>query len=157
MHIDISVRTIVGALATANTPVLNDHLERIAAANRSYWTAHHAQRITALPARCGDEITIEAKSFTNQPAHPIVSIRASAHALIAASTTIEVENEQALRFHQALTQELVHGNIGDLGDSLPVLLPMIRRFRFQLPPDFREAVEHKLEIVSGNAHHLHMI
>src|SRR5208282_687351 len=60
MHIDISVRTIVCALATTNAPVLDDHLERIAAANRSDRTAHHAQRIAALPARCSDQIPVEA-------------------------------------------------------------------------------------------------
>src|ERR1039457_3281512 len=55
MHIDISVWTIVGALATTDAPVFDDHLERIAAANRPDRTAHHAQRIAALPARSRDQ------------------------------------------------------------------------------------------------------
>src|SRR5580692_5062376 len=42
MHIDISIRTVVGALAAADTPVLNNHFERIAPANRSHRTADHA-------------------------------------------------------------------------------------------------------------------
>ena len=50
MHIDVSVRTIIGALAATNAPVLNDHFERIAAANRSHWATHNAEGIAALAA-----------------------------------------------------------------------------------------------------------
>lgn len=42
VHIDIPVRTIVGALAAADAPILNDHLERIAPANGADRAAHHA-------------------------------------------------------------------------------------------------------------------
>src|ERR1035438_8419505 len=34
---------------------------------------------------------------------------------------------------------------------------MFRRLRFQLPPDFREAVKHEPEVFAGDADHLHMV
>ena len=42
MHVDVSVRTVVGALAATNAPILDDYLERIAAANRSHGATYHA-------------------------------------------------------------------------------------------------------------------
>src|SRR5579863_1668305 len=76
MHIDVSVRTIVGTLTTANTPVLDNHFEGITATNRADRAADHAEWISALPARSGYQIAVETKSFTNQAAHAIVSVGA---------------------------------------------------------------------------------
>src|SRR5262249_51153739 len=42
MQIDIAVGAVARAQAAADAPVLNDHLEGIAAANRADWAPHHA-------------------------------------------------------------------------------------------------------------------
>ena len=65
MHIDVSVRTIIGALATTNAPILNNHFKRIAATNRSHGTTDHTQGIAALAAGGCNQIAIEAKTFPN--------------------------------------------------------------------------------------------
>ena len=87
------------ALATTDTPVLNDHLERIAPSNRTHRTTDHAQGVPALPAGCSDEIAIKAEPLADQPAHAVVGVRTGAYTLITASATIEIEKQQALRLH----------------------------------------------------------
>src|SRR2546430_15554095 len=59
-------RTIAGAEAAADAPILDDHFERIAAANRTDRVADHTKRIAALPAARGDEITIKTRSESYQ-------------------------------------------------------------------------------------------
>ena len=131
MHIDISIRTIVGALSATDTPVLDDDLQRIAAANGADRATNHTQRIAALPARGGHQISIESQSITNKPADAIVSIGASPHALVAAGAAIKVENQQTLRFHQALvekTDRRRHRRLGSLGaGSAPCAQPPLLR------------------------------
>ncbi len=157
VHIDVPIRTIVGALAAANAPILNDHFERVSTANRTDGTADHAKRVTTLPARSGNQIAIEAQPVTNQPADAIVSVSTGPHALVTTRAAIEVENQQALRFHQALAEELVHGGVGNFRHTLPVLLHVFGCRFFELPADLRKAIEHDLEVFSGDADHLHMI
>ena len=61
---------------------------------------------------------IESQSFADQAADAIMSVGAGPHALVAAGAAIQVENQQALRFHQALVEKTIDGDIGDLGHSL---------------------------------------
>ena len=114
VHVDISIRTIVGTLPAADTPVFDDDLERIATANGPDRATNHAQRIAALPARRGHQITIESQAITNEPADAIVSVGTGPHALVTTGAAIEVEDEQALRFHQTLVEETIDRNIGEL-------------------------------------------
>ena len=80
MKVDISVRAIFRAQAAPDAPILNDDLQRIAPADRSDGTAHHAQRIAALPAgRCHQEI-FKAQPFAYQARHAIMRISARRHA-----------------------------------------------------------------------------
>src|SRR5260370_36210862 len=55
MHVDIAIRTILGALATADAPVLDDDLPRVAPANRADGAADHAVGIETGPSRAGYE------------------------------------------------------------------------------------------------------
>src|SRR5260221_14446346 len=53
MEIDVAVGAIARTEAAADAPVLDDHFEGIAAANRSDGAADHPQRIAALAAGGG--------------------------------------------------------------------------------------------------------
>jgi hypothetical protein len=93
MHIDIPVRTISRAQTTADAPVFNDHLERVAPADRSDGAAHHAERVAALPAgRCHKEI-LKPEALAHQARNAIVRIGACGHARIASSALVEVQNQ----------------------------------------------------------------
>src|ERR1700687_4077694 len=50
MHVDIAIRTILGAFAATDAPVLNDDLSRVAPAYRADGAADHAIRIETRPA-----------------------------------------------------------------------------------------------------------
>ena len=102
MQIDIAVRTVACAQAAADAPILDDDFERIAAANGADRAAHHAERIAALPATGGNQILLEAQAIANQTGNAIVSVRAGVNAGIAARAFLQIEDQQTLRFHQAL-------------------------------------------------------
>ena len=72
MEVDISVRAIACAQATADAPILDDHFERIAAPNSSHRTTHHAQRVAALAARRGHQKILKAQPFADESRHAIV-------------------------------------------------------------------------------------
>src|SRR5882757_7840356 len=50
VHVDVAVRAILGAQPTADTPVFNGDLQRIAAADGTYRAPDHTERIAALAA-----------------------------------------------------------------------------------------------------------
>ena len=102
MQIDIAVGTIARAQSAADAPILDDDFERIAAANRADGAANHAKRVAALAATGTDEIAVEAQAVAHQARDSVVRISARVDAGIAARTVLQIENEQALRFHQTL-------------------------------------------------------
>jgi len=157
VHIDVPVRAVVGALAAADAPVFDNDLERIAAANRADRTADHAKRIAALAARCRDKVTIKAEPISDEAADAIMGVRAGAHTLIAPGAAVEIENQQALCLHQALIEELIDGNVGGLGHAQAILFHVLGGGLFELAANFREAVEHELEIFAGDADYLDVI
>lgn len=102
MKIDVAVGTIARAKAAADTPILDDHFEGIAPANRTNRASHHAEWIAALAATRSNEIAVKAQAIAHEACNPIVRIGAGIHTGVAARAILQVENEQALRFHQAL-------------------------------------------------------
>src|SRR5690348_10892070 len=107
VEVDVSIRTVIGTESASHAPVFNNHFKGIAAANRSHGTADHAEGIAALAARGGDQIILEAQAITNEPRNAVVRVSAGFHTLIAARAAIKIEDQQTLRVHQALLQEVV--------------------------------------------------
>src|SRR5207253_2893765 len=105
--VDVAVWTVLGTEAAADAPVLDNDFERIAASDGADRAAHHAQRIAAVPARCGHQVLVETLPFAHQPRYAVVSIRAGPHARIAARAPLQVHDQQALSLHQSLRQEIV--------------------------------------------------
>src|SRR5713226_9670089 len=60
MQVYVAVGAVFRAQAASDAPVLDDHLERMAAADRAHRTANHAQRVAALTARSGYQVFLEA-------------------------------------------------------------------------------------------------
>src|SRR6202162_3363523 len=102
MQIDIAVRAVARAQAAADAPILDDDFERIAAANGADRAAHPAEGVAALPTTGGNQILLEAQAIANETGNAIVSVRAGVNAGIAARAFLQIEDQQTLRFHQAL-------------------------------------------------------
>src|SRR5580658_10858169 len=105
MKVNVAVGTILGAESAADAPIFDYNLQRIAAANRAHRAAHHAERILALAARRGDKILFETQPLAYQAGDAVVSIGAGAHASVATCATLQIEQQEALRFHQPLGQK----------------------------------------------------
>ena len=157
MQVDIAVRAILGAEAAADAPVLDDHLERIAPADRTHRAAHHTQRVSALAAGRGHQVLVKSEPLAHQPRNAVVGIGASAHASIAARALFQVQDQQALRFHQSLRQEVVKRHRAHDGEPIAVLLQALLRCRFQAPADLREPLDHLLEVFAVDANHFDVI
>ena len=65
MEVDIAIRAILRAESAAHAPIFDHDLERIPASYGAHRAAHHAKRVFALSAGCGDQIFLEAKAFAN--------------------------------------------------------------------------------------------
>src|SRR5579872_3825041 len=74
VQIDVSVWTVVGAEAAADTPVFDNHFQRIAPAYRTHRTAHHAQRIATLPAGGGNQVMVETQAIANEAGNAVVRV-----------------------------------------------------------------------------------
>ena len=86
-----------------------------------------------------------------------MSVGAGAHALVATRAAFQVEHQQALRFHQSLGEELVHGNVlGPDGAALVLSQPCVRR-GLQAVPHVGKPLQHQLKIFGGNTHHLDVV
>src|SRR2546421_12035987 len=84
MQIDVAVRTILGAEAAADAPILDDDFERIAPANRADRAADHAKRVAALAATRSDKILVEAQAIADEPRDAVVCVGAGIDAGITA-------------------------------------------------------------------------
>src|SRR5437867_576315 len=62
VHVDIAVGAILGAVATADAPILDDDLARVPAVDGIDRAADHAVRIEARPARAGDQELVETQA-----------------------------------------------------------------------------------------------
>jgi hypothetical protein len=157
MQINIAVRTIARAKTAADAPVLDDDFERVTAANGADRTAHHAKRIAALPATGSNQILLEAQAIAYQAGNAIVSVRASVYAGVAARAFLQIENQQTLRFHQALGKKLIQGHGVDRFKTLLIGEAALRRDSFQAFSNGGEALNHLTKIVARNANDLHVI
>src|SRR5215472_1273709 len=84
-------------------------------------------------------------------------ISAGVHASIAARTILQIENEQALRFHQSLREELVDGNAVHYLQALLIGGAALASDGFQSCAYAGKSCDHLAEIVAGNAHQFDVI
>src|SRR5580704_12179566 len=105
VHVDIAVRAIFSAEAAADAPIFDDYFQRIPAADRSHGAPDHAKRIEALAAGSSDEVVVETKSLANEPRHSVMGVCAGDHAGVTSRAAVQVQQKQALRFHQTLREE----------------------------------------------------
>ena len=69
----------------------------------------------------------------------------------------EVEHQQALRFHQALREEIIERDALHHRQPLAIHLRALLLNGFELPAHFRELRHHAIEIVGADADELHVI
>ena len=100
---------------------------------------------------------VDAQPVTDQTADPAVGVSACLHTLITPSAFVEIQHQQALRFHQALGQERIHGHSLYLGEALAVFRGTPSGDRLQAAPHFRKMVQHQFEIFHANAHDFYVI
>src|SRR5580698_6652361 len=105
MHVDIAVWTIFRAQAAADAPIFNNHFQRIPAADRSHRATDHAKRIEALAAGSGDQVVIETKSLAHEARHSVMSVGASEYAGVTTRAAVQIQQQQALGFHQTLCEK----------------------------------------------------
>src|SRR5207247_2631806 len=83
VHVDVAVGTVLGALAAADAPVLDDDLARLAPADRADRAADHAVRVEARPARRRHQVVAEAQPLADQARHAVVRVGARLRTLVA--------------------------------------------------------------------------
>src|SRR5579864_1196574 len=113
VHVDIAVWAIFSAEAAADAPIFDNYFQRIPAANRSHGATDHAERIEALAAGSGDEVVVETKSFAHEPRHSVMGVCAGDHAGVTSRAAIQIQQQQALRFHQTLREETLERRAAD--------------------------------------------
>src|SRR5690242_15040228 len=84
-------------------------------------------------------------------------IRAGVHAGIATGAVLQVENKQALCFHQSLRKELIDGNAVDHLQTLLVGGAALGGDGFETGPNAGETRDHVAKIFAGNAHEFDVI
>src|SRR5580704_17187990 len=99
VHVDIAVRAIFSAETAADAPIFDNYFQRIPAANRSHRATDHAERVEALPAGSCHKVMVETKSFAHEPRHSVMSVGAGDYTGVASSATVQIQQQQALRFH----------------------------------------------------------
>jgi len=150
MEIDVAVGAVARAKAAADAPVFDDDFKRIAAADGADGTTDHAERVATLAARSGDQEIFEAQAVADQAGDAFVGIGAGVYAGIAARAFLQIEDEQALRFHEALREELVDGNALKHLEALGIGGLAFSDDGLQASTDIRETRDHLAEIVAGN-------
>ena len=115
------------------------------------------KRIAALAARSGDEILIEAQAFAHQARDAVVRVGAGVHAGVAARAILQIEHQQALRFHQALREELIERHAVHHLQALLILRAALVGDGLQALAHGRETLDHLAEIVVADAHHFDVI
>ena len=84
-------------------------------------------------------------------------IGARIHASVAARAILQVENEQALRFHQSLRKKLVDGNAMDHLQTLLVGSAALDGDRFQAAPNAGGTRNHVPKIFTGNTYQFDVV
>src|SRR5271156_1753263 len=157
VHVDVAVRAILRAQPAADAPILDNHFQRIAPPNGTDRTPHHAQRVQTLATGGRAQVVIEAQSLAHQARATIVRVGASFHASVAARAGIQIEQQQTLRFHQALLQEALQRRAVDHHQCFVIHLHAFLAHLCELLADAGELPRHAGEIFRADAHHLHMV
>ncbi len=157
MHVDIAIGAIFRTQAAADAPILDDDFQRITAADRTHRAADHAQWVETLAAGRGNQVVIKAQAFAHEARNSVVSIRAGSDACVATRAGVQVEQQQALRFHQTLLQETVERRAIDRSQALFIHFRAFVAGVFEFAAHSGELTGHAAEIFRANAHHLHVI
>src|SRR5580692_8867356 len=113
VHVDIAVRAIFSAETAADAPIFDNYFQRIPAANRSHGAADHAKRIEALAAGSGNQVVVKTQSFAHETRHSVMSVGASEYAGVTTRAAIQIQQQQALRFHQTLCEKTLERRAAD--------------------------------------------
>src|SRR5260370_5740330 len=157
MQIDVAVGAILRAEAAADAPILDDDFERISPSNRADRAADHAERVAALTATRGDEILIEAQTIADETRDAVVSVGASVDACIAARAVLQIQNQQALRFHQSLREELIDGNAANHLHALLIGGAAFGGNGFEAGSNAGKTRNHVAEIFAGDSNEFDVI
>jgi hypothetical protein len=157
LQIDVAVGTILRAEAAADAPIFDDNFERISPSNRADGAADHAQRVAALAATRGDEILIEAQAIADETRDSVVSVSASVDAGIAARAVLQIQNQQALRFHQALREELIDGDAANHLHALLICGAAFGGNGFEAGSNAGKTRDHVAEIFAGDSNEFDVI
>src|SRR2546423_12946500 len=98
MHVDVAVRTKLGAFAAADTPVFNDDLQILLAPDRTDRALRHAKWIAAGSTCRRDEKMFIPQTVTEKSRDAVVRLGARAHTRITARTILEIDEQKILRF-----------------------------------------------------------
>ena len=157
MQIYIAVGTILRTQAAADAPIFDNDFQRIAPANRTDGAADHAEWVAALAATRGHEILVEAQAIANETRDAIVRIGACVHASVATRAVLQIQNQQALRFHQSLREKLIDGDVVNHLHALLVCGAAFGRHSFKAGSNAGETRHHVAEIAAGDSHQLDVI
>ena len=157
MQVDVAIGTVVGAQAATDAPVLDDDFQGVAAADGTDRATNHAEWISTLAAGSGDQVFVEAESLAHQAADSVMCVGARSYALITAGAPFQIEHKQALRFHQTVREELVHGQVLHLRKAQAIFLEALPGNQLQAASNVRKAREHQFKVVARNAHSFHMV
>jgi hypothetical protein len=157
MQINISVRAILRAQAAPDAPILDNYFKRIASSNRPNGAPDHAERIAALPAAGGHKILVEAQAVAHQTRDPVVRVSAGIHASVAARAILQIQNQQALRFHQTLREELVDGDVVNHLHALLICGTALGGNGFEAGSNAWKTHDHVAKIVAGDSNEFDVI
>jgi len=71
--------------------------------------------------------------------------------------TSQIQNQQALRFHQALREKGIDGHFADFLNMFPVFFHSSAGHALKARPNFRKPIQHGLKVFAGDADHFHVI
>jgi len=86
-----------------------------------------------------------------------VRVGAGIHASVAARAVLQIQNQQALRFHQSLREELIDGNAVDHLHTLLIRGAAFGGNGFESGSNAGETRDHVAEIIAGDAHEFDVI
>src|SRR5579864_9570386 len=84
-------------------------------------------------------------------------IGACFHALVTTSAAVEVEHQQTLRIHQALTQEVIHRYVLQIVQTAAILFETLLGYGLEALAHLREALDHSFKVVATDLHKFNMI
>jgi len=106
VHFYGTIGTLIDATIAADAPILDDDLPRVLTPNRAHRTAHHTQRVIARSACAGDQIVVEARPYSREPTHSVVTLSTRIDTGITSSAGIQVDDQKVFRQHQPIVHEL---------------------------------------------------